>query len=173
MGKTRYFKLGPKAFSFADYSTGLQISKNKPGNIAEEKVNQKIREANAKGHLVEIDEKEYNSLLDTLNGNLEKSKASAEDGVKKQLTDLVRTWGKEKVLALVNEMGNLGGTVKEEPKKPEVKKTEANKDPRLENLENLNKEELLKLAKDLGMKVDKAFEKMDRDDIQDEIEDFV
>lgn len=172
MGKTRYFKLGPKAFSFADYSTGLQISKNKPGNIAEEKVNQKIREANAKGHLVEIDEKEYNSLLDILKGNLEKSKASAEEGAKKQLIDLVKTWGKEKVLAMVNEMGNLGGTVKEEPKKPEVKQKDT-KDPRLENLENLNKEELLKLAKDLGMKVDKAFEKMDRDDIQDEIEDFI
>lgn len=173
MGKIKYFKLGPKAFSFADYPTGLQISKNKPGSIAEEKVNQKIREANAKGHLVEIDEKEYNSLIDTLNGNLEKSKASAEDGAKKQIGDLVRTRGKEKVLAIVNEMGNLGGTVKEEPKKPELKKAEATKDPRLEKLDDLNKEELLKLAKDLGMKVDKAFEKMDRDDIQDEIEDFV
>jgi hypothetical protein len=53
------------------------------------------------------------------------------------------------------------------------KKAEATKDPRLEKLDDLNKEELLKLAKDLGMKVDKAFEKMDRDDIQEEIEDFV
>lgn len=173
MGKIRYFKLGPKAFSFADYSTGLQISKNKPGNIAEDRVNQKIKEANAKGHLVEIDEKEFNSLIDILNGNLEKSKASAEDGAIKQLADLVRTWGKDKVLAWVNEIGNLGGTVKEEPKKTEAKKAEPTKDPRLDKLEALNKEELLELAKDLGIKVDKTFEKMDRDDIQEEIEDFV
>ena len=173
MGKIRYFKLGPKAFSFADYSTGLQISKNKPGNIAEDRVNQKIKEANAKGHLVEIDEKEFNSLIDILNGNLEKSKASAEDGAIKQLADLVRTWGKDKVLALVNEMANSIGTVKEEPKKMAAIKNEDIKDPRLDKLEALNKEELLELAKALGIKVDKTFEKMDRDDIQEEIEDFV
>lgn len=162
----KYFKLGPQAYSFADYLSRLELSKNKPGAIAENRVNARVREANAKGHIVEISKSEYEAMLAQHQENLAKAKDESEQTAKTTLANLVSVYGLDKVNSWLNPTNT-------ETTGDEGDEDDESTEARLARIEDLNKSELIQLAKDLGMEVDKAFEKQTKDEIIDDIEDFV
>jgi hypothetical protein len=60
--KTQFFRIGAKASIFFDPITGLKVTKTKPGKLTK-KENLRISEAYGSGHIVRIEEKEYDAMM--------------------------------------------------------------------------------------------------------------
>lgn len=89
---TYYFAIKGKASTFYDITTGLQVHAHTPGKISTTKLSKRIREAMTTGHITQINEAEYNSLI-AAKDNTEKVVAQADKMVKdvtsgKDVTDL-------------------------------------------------------------------------------------
>lgn len=66
----KFYKLGKKASIFVDPSTQLKVTKNKPGRL-EDPPNPSIVEASSKGHIIEIDEDQYDDMMAQHDVNVE------------------------------------------------------------------------------------------------------
>lgn len=77
--KRKYFKLGSRASVFSDYKTGLKVTRNIPGSTT--KLDSKVtKDAIGNGHLIEIDETEFNTMLSKVEPK-EKELALKEQGL--------------------------------------------------------------------------------------------
>lgn len=96
MAKAKYAKLGEKANSFYDPSTGFKLAKNEVKEInKEEMVSKKIKSAFKHGHLEVADENEYEGNDEVVEDNEDEDEELTE-------AQLLRK-GKEALVALAME----------------------------------------------------------------------
>lgn len=64
--KYSYYKLGKKASSFFDATSRLKLLPTVPGKIPTKLKSKMVREKSAMGHIIEINEKEYNEMMEAI-----------------------------------------------------------------------------------------------------------